>query len=298
MKFILSNITNRLQQQNLGAGETKGEENEFQKYLDAAEGFQLDEVEDETEDKNEGGEEPEEDGEYAEEQSLKAEEEKIKQSFTPTKKKKKKPFTPIFKFGGGEEPEEDGEYAEEQSLKAEEEKIKQSFTPTKKKKKKPFTPIFKFGGKEMTGSGYVIRGGALGDNDYLQFIKDYNDYKSSLYQESINSLKQKPIFSKADAIYKSSKLQNYEGTASNVLRDIMITTGSMTTNIRNNRVNINQGITMDPKLVKSIKQDNDVIMNRFIPVLEEHPEVERNYKETFEKVLNNLKYINVFVLEL
>ena len=111
-------------------------------------------------------------------------------------------------------------------------------------------------------------------------------------------MKEKPIFSKADVILKTSKLQNYEGSASNVLRDILMTTISMTSNIKSNRVNLNAGISVDPKLVKSIKTYNDVIMNRFIPVLVVNDEIERYYSEPFDKVLNNLKYINAFVLEL
>ena len=78
----------------------------------------------------------------------------------------------------------------------------------------------------------------------------------------------------------------------------MITTGSMTSNISKNRINLNQGISIDSKLVASIQKDNDVIMNRFIPVLMESDEIERYYREPFDKVLNNLSYINVFVGEL
>ena len=39
-------------------------------------------------------------------------------------------------------------------------------------------------------------------------------------------------------------------------------------------------------------------MNRFIPVLIESDEIERYYREPFDRVLNNLSYINVFVGEL
>jgi hypothetical protein len=39
-------------------------------------------------------------------------------------------------------------------------------------------------------------------------------------------------------------------------------------------------------------------MNRFIPVLAASDEIERYYSEPFDKVLNNLKCINAFVLEL
>ena len=136
------------------------------------------------------------------------------------------------------------------------------------------------------------------EEDDLKFIDEYESYKFDLYQESLNVLKQKPIISKAEAIFKSTKLSTYEGTASNVLREIMITTGSMTSNISKNRINLNQGISIDSKLVASIQKDNDVIMNRFIPVLIESDEIERYYREPFDKVLNNLSYINVFVGEL
>ena len=157
--------------------------------------------------------------------------------------------------------------------------------------------------EETTGAGYY-RGGVLGDVDeesippFETLLAEYNFYRLKLYQESLSSLKEKPIFSKADVILKTSKLQNYEGSASNVLREIMITTGSMTSNISKNRINLNQGISIDSKLVASIQKDNDVIMNRFIPVLIESDEIERYYREPFDKVLNNLSYINVFVGEL
>ena len=165
--------------------------------------------------------------------------------------------------------------------------------------------------KQTSGAGYY-RGGALGDEDedfvdaaaeqiiapFERLLTEYNLYRLKLYQESLFSLKQKPIFSKADVILKTSKLQNYEGSASNVLRDILMTTTSMGSNIKSNRVNLYAGISVDPKLVKSIKTDNDVIMNRFIPVLVVNDEIYRYYSEPFDKVLNNLRYINAFVLEL
>ena len=152
--------------------------------------------------------------------------------------------------------------------------------------------------EKLVGSA-LLRGGVVNvEEDDLKFIDEYESYKFDLYQESLNVLKQKPIISKAEAIYKSTKLSTYEGTASNVLREIMITTGSMTSNISKNRINLNQGISIDSKLVASIQKDNDVIMNRFIPVLIESDEIERYYREPFDKVLNNLSYINVFVGEL
>jgi hypothetical protein len=165
--------------------------------------------------------------------------------------------------------------------------------------------------EETSGAGYY-RGGALGDGEedlidaadeeinepFQELLSAYNFYRLKLYQDSLSSLKEKPIFSKADVIFKTSKLQNYEGSASNVLRDILMTTISMTSNIKNNRVNLNAGISVDSNLVNSIKTDNDVIMNRFIPVLAASDEIERYYSEPFDKVLNNLKYINAFVGEL
>ena len=39
-------------------------------------------------------------------------------------------------------------------------------------------------------------------------------------------------------------------------------------------------------------------MNRFIPVLIESDEIERYYREPFDKVLNNLSYIDGFIGEL
>ena len=152
--------------------------------------------------------------------------------------------------------------------------------------------------EKLVGSA-LLRGGVVTvEEDDLKFIDEYESYKFDLYQESLNVLKQKPIISKAEAIYRSTKLSTYEGTASNVLREIMITTGSMTSNISKNRINLNQGISIDSKLVESIQKDNDVIMNRFIPVLIESDEIERYYKEPFDKVLNNLSYIDGFVGEL
>ena len=165
--------------------------------------------------------------------------------------------------------------------------------------------------EETSGAGYY-RGGVLGNDEedfvdatdeemnepFQELLSAYNFYRLKLYQDSLSSLKEKPIFSKADVIFKTSKLQNYEGSASNVLRDILMTTISMRSNIKNNRVNLNAGISVDSNLVNSIETDNDVIMNRFIPVLAASDEIERYYSEPFDKVLNNLKCINAFVLEL
>ena len=57
------------------------------------------------------------------------------------------------------------------------------------------------------------------------------------------------------------RLTKFEGTASNVLRDIIITSNSLVQDINNKRVLLQESLKLDDKLIRSIVADNNLIIN-------------------------------------
>ena len=94
------------------------------------------------------------------------------------------------------------------------------------------------------------------------------------------------------------RLTRFEGTASNVLRDIILTSNSMVQDVNNKRVLLQDSLKLDTRLVRSIKCDNSLIMNEYVKELQNHPEVKENYMEPFNKAQANLMKLNIFVNEL
>ena len=94
------------------------------------------------------------------------------------------------------------------------------------------------------------------------------------------------------------RLTRFEGTASNVLRDIILTSNSMVQDVNNKRVLLQESLKLDDRLTRSIKYDNSLIMNEYVKELKNHPEVKENYQEPFNKAQANLMKLNIFVNEL
>lgn len=95
----------------------------------------------------------------------------------------------------------------------------------------------------------------------------------------------------------SIRLATFEGTASNVLRDILITSSNMVEDIKMKTVVLQEALRKEPKFVESIAQDS-VRMMIYIQELQQSSEVKKNYSETFEKVADNIDRITDFVDEL
>jgi hypothetical protein len=67
--------------------------------------------------------------------------------------------------------------------------------------------------------------------------------------------------------------------------------------INNKRVILQESIKQDENIVNTIKKDNTLIV-KYLKELGDMEEIEKNYLESFEKVVENMGKINTFVNEL
>jgi len=125
----------------------------------------------------------------------------------------------------------------------------------------------------------------------------YNEKSEELKKEIILGLKDKPELKSKLDIRSTLRLSKYEGSASNVLRDILLTSSSIIQEINNKRVILQDSIKQDEKIVSTIKKDNTLIV-KYLKELGDMEEIEKNYLESFEKVVENMDKINIFVNEL
>ena len=134
--------------------------------------------------------------------------------------------------------------------------------------------------------------------DVLKAIEDtYNEKLEELKQEIMLGLKDKPELRNRLDIKSTLRLSRYEGSASNVLRDILLTSSSMIQEINNKRVILQESIKQDEKIVSTIKKDNALIV-KYLKEVGDMEEIEKNYLESFDKVVENMGKINIFVNEL
>ena len=125
----------------------------------------------------------------------------------------------------------------------------------------------------------------------------YNENSEELKKEIMLSLKDKPELKSKLDIRSTLRLSRYEGSASNVLRDILLTSSSMIQEINNKRVILQESIKQDDKIVSTIKKDNTLIV-KYLKELSDMEEIKKIYLESFEKVVENMGKINSFVNEL
>ena len=134
--------------------------------------------------------------------------------------------------------------------------------------------------------------------DLLKTIEDkYTENLEKLKKEIILGLKDKPELKSKLDIRSTLRLSRYEGSASNVLRDILLTSSSMIQEINNKRVILQESIKQDEKIVSTIKKDNTLIV-KYLKELDDMEEIEKKYLESFDKVVENMGKINIFVNEL
>ena len=82
-----------------------------------------------------------------------------------------------------------------------------------------------------------------------------------------------------------------------MLRDIVLSSNSMILDIKNKRVILQESIRQDERIVSSIKKDNMLIVG-YLKELANMEEINKNYLEPFNKVVDNMGKINTFVKEL
>ena len=110
-------------------------------------------------------------------------------------------------------------------------------------------------------------------------------------------LKDKPELRNRLDIRSTLRLSRYEGSASNVLRDVLLTSIIMIQEINSKRVLLQESIRQDERIVTSIKEDNMLILD-YLNELSGMEEVEKNYLESYNKVIDNMDKIDLFVKEL
>ena len=135
-------------------------------------------------------------------------------------------------------------------------------------------------------------------DDILKAIEEtFKENSEELKKEIMLSLKDKPELRIRLDVKSTLRLSSYEGSASNVLRDILLTSSSMIQEITSKRVILQESIKQDEKIVNTIKKDNTLIV-KYLKELDDMEEIEKNYLESFEKVVENMGKINIFVNEL
>ena len=92
-------------------------------------------------------------------------------------------------------------------------------------------------------------------------------------------------------------LTRYEGSSANVLRDVIITSNNMVEKINLKRASLQEALKLDDRMVTAITKDNKIIME-YVKDVKEFNEINKNYKEPFEKAAENLIKIDGFVKEL
>jgi len=134
-------------------------------------------------------------------------------------------------------------------------------------------------------------------DDILKAIEEtYKKNSEELNKEIMLSLKDKPELRNRLDIRSTLRLSRYEGSASNVLRDIMMTSNSMIQEITSKRVILQESIRQDEIIVNTIRKDNTLIV-KYLKELGDIEEIEKKYWESFEKVVKNMGKINTFVNE-
>ena len=117
-------------------------------------------------------------------------------------------------------------------------------------------------------------------DDILQALKDsYDENSDELKKEIMLELKDKPELRNRLDIRSTLRLSRYEGSASNVLRDIMMTSIIMIQEINSKRVLLQESIRQDERIVTSIKEDNMLILD-YLNELSGMEEVEKNNLES------------------
>ena len=97
--------------------------------------------------------------------------------------------------------------------------------------------------------------------DTLEALKKaYDENSDELKKEIMLELKDKPELRNRLDIRRTLRLSRYEGSASNVLRDVLLTSINMIQEINSKRVILQDSLRQTDRIVTSIKEDNILIL--------------------------------------
>jgi len=134
--------------------------------------------------------------------------------------------------------------------------------------------------------------------DTLKSLENtYNENLEELKSDIMVELKARPDLERRAELRSTLRLSRYEGSSSNVLRDILSASSSMVQDINNKRVVLQESIRQDERIVTSIKEDNRLIL-QYLDELSDMEEISKNYLEPYNKVIDNMGKIDTFVGEL
>jgi hypothetical protein len=140
-------------------------------------------------------------------------------------------------------------------------------------------------------------GDEIGISIYDEYASIYDEIEESLEDARMKRKKiiiaeyNKEIKSKNEA---TSTLRLYEGTASNVLRDMLAVSYNLVQDISTKRLNLQQAMINDERLGLSIIKDYEMILDYNDDLLNS-TEVKKNYIETYKKVVQNLIKMQTFI---
>ena len=135
------------------------------------------------------------------------------------------------------------------------------------------------------------------DRKIKQIEVNLRQSRKELKQLIMSELKKNPEAINTVDTNLNLRLATYEGTAMNVLRDLLITSNNIVQDIRMKRLIIQEALIKEESLGLSIIKDYAII-NQLNNDLEGSSDVLKHYKEPYDKVLSNLTQIGVFSREL
>ena len=97
--------------------------------------------------------------------------------------------------------------------------------------------------------------------DVLKSVEEtYKENTEELKEEIILELKADPELKRRAELRSTLRLSRYEGSASNVLRDVLLTSINMIQEINSKRVILQDSLRQTDRIVTSIKEDNILIL--------------------------------------
>jgi hypothetical protein len=108
---------------------------------------------------------------------------------------------------------------------------------------------------------YETENGDEIDDILKAIVETYKETSEELKKEIMLSLKDKPELRNRLDIKSTLRLSRYEGSANNVLRDIMMTSNSVIQEITSKRVILQESIRQDEKIVNTIKKIIHSLLN-------------------------------------
>lgn len=135
------------------------------------------------------------------------------------------------------------------------------------------------------------------DDLRASIIDDLRLQQNRLKRNIITAIKREPLNQTKIDANTAIRLASFEGSAFNILRDCLTTSGNMVQDIKAKRVILRQALKQDSRIVDSLTEDSFYI-TQYMDELNQSYEIEKNYAETYIKVVNNLDIITDLVDEI